>query len=821
MKIVINNADIVIQDADDKLIEALNKRLSYKDKSVEFQVRRMESNPYQRNSPYLDKLKKQMYGSLLKKVNDNEYVIPSGFSGLLDKLNYEDNRCETGETISLAWNNKPFDPRPYQEEALEIMETSWRGTINFATGLGKTLTAVHAIRKFKKKSLIVCPGVSIADNFYEELCEAFGEHRVGYFGNSKKKIRDITVAIAGSVNNHIDKFKKADLGLVIFDECFPYRQNLVTDMGPMEIGKLVRMWENDEKLPLIKSFNEASGRFEFKKMTYGWRKQREDLVEIKISKRKIKCTPEHKILTTKGWKKASELKAGELVVGNYDLSKEEQHIVPSLNSDQVQALIGSFLGDGCVTNISKNRFRLKVLHGDRQSAYCEWKASIFNVPTRTVSNNGYSKKAAVSFTSKSFDIDVDIPSKKDTCPQWILDNIGPLGLAIWFMDDGSTSKLLNSARIATCSFDEESQDRIVGCFKRFGIDCEKRFVKYSGRRYPGYWEIFFKKEGFKKLIKIIEPFIHPSMSYKIGKKTCNIPKVNTEFLDYGTVPVTHVKNIKNKTLKNRKPYVFDIEVEDNHNFIVCSPAGEAGVVAHNCHHIAASTFINIANGLADIGRMYGLTATNFRSDGKDVMIEAGVGPNIIKRDLIWGIKNGWLADPYIVVREVPTIGKDIPNDKIKNYKAHILKDETITRRIISDAQKMMAAGKSTLILVKEIEHGKMISEKLGLPLATGTDKQSKQYIKQLNCELIPGLVGTAQFIGEGTDTKNVDCLILVNFTASKGPLWQNLGRGLRIYNGRNKLIVLDYIPLGSKMLTRHAKQRIKYYEEITSNIRIC
>lgn len=459
MQIVVNNADIVIEDATDKFIEALTSRLSYKDKSVEYQIRRMESNPFQKNSPYLNKLKKELHGNLVKKVNDNQYVIPSGFFKIVSKSPHlVDHRKETGGDISLPWNIKPFDPRPYQEEALDLMEDNWRGTINFATGLGKTLTAVHAIRRFKKKTLIVCPGVSIADNFYEELVNAFGEHRVGYFGGGKKKIRDITVAIAASVNNHIDKMQKADLGLIIFDEV---------------------------------------------------------------------------------------------------------------------------------------------------------------------------------------------------------------------------------------------------------------------------------------------------------------------------------------------------------------------------HHLAASTFFSISEGLADTGRMYGLTATNFRSDGKDVMIEAGVGPSIIQRDLIWGIENGWLADPYIVVREIPTIGRDIKNDKNKNYKEHVLKQDPMNARIISDARKFMGANKSTLILVKEVEHGRIISEKLGLPLATGTDKQSTEYVRQLNNGEIPGLVGTDSKIGEGTDTKNVDVLILANFVASKGPLWQNLGRGLRIHNGNNHVVVLDYVPLGSKMLTRHAKQRINYYEEITTNVRVC
>jgi superfamily II DNA or RNA helicase len=219
MEIRVENSNIIIKDANERFIEDLSKRLSYKDKSIEYQIRKMESNPFQKNSPYLSKLKKQLYGNLVKQTNDNEHVIPSGFYHLIKNIeSIEDNRVETGDSISLPWENKPFNLREYQEEAVSEIENTWRGTVNFATGLGKTLTAVHAIRRIKRKTLVVCPGVSIADNFYEELVKAFGKHRVGYFGNGKKKINDITVAIAGSVNNHIQKFKDNNLGLVIFDE---------------------------------------------------------------------------------------------------------------------------------------------------------------------------------------------------------------------------------------------------------------------------------------------------------------------------------------------------------------------------------------------------------------------------------------------------------------------------------------------------------------------------------------------------------------------------------------------------------------------------
>jgi len=244
------------------------------------------------------------------------------------------------------------------------------------------------------------------------------------------------------------------------------------------------------------------------------------------------------------------------------------------------------------------------------------------------------------------------------------------------------------------------------------------------------------------------------------------------------------------------------------------------VILDETHHTPATTFFDISQGLANVGKIFGLTATDYRSDGKDIMITAGCGPVLIRRDIKWGVDNGWLAEPYFFVRQVPTIGRDFKDDKIKSYKEHVLNSDIMKAQIRDDAQKMMAAGKSVLILVDEVEHGKELSKELGIPFATGIDSKSQEYVEQLNAGKIPGLVGTDGKIGEGSDTKNVDVLVLANFVASKGPVIQAVGRGLRKQDSKTKCIILDYIPMGSTMLSRHGFNRVEYYREITDKVKI-
>lgn len=244
------------------------------------------------------------------------------------------------------------------------------------------------------------------------------------------------------------------------------------------------------------------------------------------------------------------------------------------------------------------------------------------------------------------------------------------------------------------------------------------------------------------------------------------------------------------------------------------------VIFDEIHHIAADTFYNIAEAVTGVGKVFGLTATDYRSDGKDILITAGCGPVIARRDVKWGIENGFLAEPYFIIREVQTGGKDFRDNKIKNYKEHILNNSIIKDIIKNDALNMMNASRTVLVLVDEVAHGEELAQQLGVPFATGEDSKSQDYVDSLNQGKIKGLVGTDGRIGEGTDTQNVDVLILANFVASKGPVIQAVGRSLRKTATKSKCIVLDYIPLGSEQLTRHAWGRVDYYREITEKVKI-
>lgn len=362
--------------------------------------------------------------------------------------------------------------------------------------------------------------------------------------------------------------------IILIDECFPANQHIATENGKEKIGSLYKKFKNGEDLPLVKSYNRTSNKFEYKKVVNAWNRGKKKLIEIKCANRKIKCTENHRFLTENGWKEASSLQVGELIKTS---EPTDHQLLHCLNSDQEQIILGSFLGDGNIANHGRSRFRLRMTHGFDQMEYCEWKANMFGAKTRLVKDNGYAKNPAIAFNSEMFGMNQILPKTKQNCPQWVLDKLDARGLSIWFMDDGSVNPDYNQARISTCSFDEDSQQRIVKKLQSWEIEC-------SYAEYEGYFYINLTKSGYTKLAQMIAPYMHESMQYKCEKSKQIMYVWNTQYDISGCTVVDAI------TPLDLEDEVYDIEVEDNHNFIVCSSSQgknktNSGLIAHNCQNL--------------------------------------------------------------------------------------------------------------------------------------------------------------------------------------------------------------------------------------------
>lgn len=212
-------------------------------------------------------------------------------------------------------------------------------------------------------------------------------------------------------------------------------------------------------------------------------------------------------------------------------------ISKKISKEQKSLLIGLLLGDGTITNHPDFR----IMHSEKQKAYIEWKIKImdeFGIKNGGLkvykSTSGYNKgqnvlavRLSTNATIKALRRTVYTPKK--TITRRLLNWLNPLGLAIWYMDDGcinvNTSKqrssIQHTIKIATC-VDEPTVEIIIEYFKEvWGI----KFRKFKEKEL--YSIASSTEEDCSKFIEIIKPYIIPEFLYKIRK---NFTK--EEFIEY-------------------------------------------------------------------------------------------------------------------------------------------------------------------------------------------------------------------------------------------------------------------------------------------------
>ncbi len=360
--------------------------------------------------------------------------------------------------------------------------------------------------------------------------------------------------------------------LAVLDECFTGDTLVATDTHDRSIRSICNSLKKGEEV-FVKSFNNTTELFEYKKASNPLISTNRKIVEIKTEGlNKLHCTPNHRILTQRGY-----IRADKLIPGNdYILldSPQKQKTKNILNSEQYQVMLGSYLGDGCLQKQSNyNTYRLSFTQSDAQLNYMKWKTDAFNLTnTLRKGKSGYTGKHNIwqSNTSPTFIL-------KDNPFNLVLKDITALGLAIWIMDDGASTYKGKSIQISTGNLTLQQVTLIMSMLQnKFNLTTSK----YLDKRNNCYTLMF----GVKATIilkQIIQPYIHNDVAYKFNIKTTQCITLNNQYKTYGGNFVTSVTpSITNHT-------VYDFEVEDNHNFLVSHSKNATKSIVHNCQDTTA------------------------------------------------------------------------------------------------------------------------------------------------------------------------------------------------------------------------------------------
>ena len=103
----------------------------------------------------------------------------------------------------------------------------------------------------------------------------------------------------------------------------------------------------------------------------------------------------------------------------------------------------------------------------------------------------------------------------------MVDALTPLAIAIWYMDDGTfDSRRQNRSSICFKGLNRLAQERLRAWFERRGITAR---LSHLGR-------LDFDMAATRALHKIIAPYVHPSMDYKL------LPAERGKFVEHAWAP---------------------------------------------------------------------------------------------------------------------------------------------------------------------------------------------------------------------------------------------------------------------------------------------
>ena len=249
------------------------------------------------------------------------------------------------------------------------------------------------------------------------------------------------------------------------------------------------------------------------------------------------------------------------------------------------------------------------------------------------------------------------------------------------------------------------------------------------------------------------------------------------------------------------------------------------VIIDECHHSASET---IANVLKEVKAkyVYGVTATPKRGDGLEKINYMIIGPIRYSYTAKEKAKEQGIRH-FVYPRFTRTVsprgvitGKMHPNEAYEIIHNNDIRDE----QIIEDVKECVSSGRTPVILSRYKDHSEKLYEQLKnyadhVFLMTGNNskKEHKKILEQMKQVMKDEsliLIATGSLVGEGFDFPRLDTLFMATPVSFRGVVEQYAGRLNRDYEGKENVIIYDYVDNHIPMFDNMYIKRLKAYKQI-------
>lgn len=153
-------------------------------------------------------------------------IVKDLLDGLGASYSISDSRTIPKSYLILPWANKPYPPRYYQKEMIDLGLSEGRGVFESAVGSGKSLVMTYLIKQLAVNSLVIVPSRGLLEQLYREFVTWFGTKNVQIVDSQKVRrndkfapIRVITIQSLAALQNTGDlKTLIQDVDALFLDE---------------------------------------------------------------------------------------------------------------------------------------------------------------------------------------------------------------------------------------------------------------------------------------------------------------------------------------------------------------------------------------------------------------------------------------------------------------------------------------------------------------------------------------------------------------------------------------------------------------------------
>jgi glycerol-3-phosphate responsive antiterminator len=544
----------------------------------------------------------------------DSFVDPESNSSPIDWMwdvyqMYRDNKCNESPSVITVSSRESYKTLSQSAMAVILM-THFNATIcHMAAITSQAAAAQNYVQKFLSS---ISPYMT--HHGREVTSQNIKEVKISDDNGNSAWMRIVVCTISGANSSHSNILCVSGKTDILIKN-IKGTKRIRSKIGASKLYKLLQQGKEIEAY----SFNHQTGKCEFKKIIAQYDNGNKKGVDVYFEDGTIvTCTPDHKFYSENGYEEISKLigksvykitkQKAEDKIDNYkyfDKFPEIKYKEPEFN-DVEQVIIGGLLGDmGCYKKRNYKDIKkgleakhignphISFRHCVKQKDYAIWKMNILSKSFKMYQNkgakSGYTGAEQIAFCSNLTKDLSDWFGFRKTLDG--LDKIEALGLAVWFMDDGSGSRVTGTATLNTQSFTYEQNLKLKEVLKnKFDIDC---VIKEYNTRGKKYCTIHIDVISTYKLYEITKKYIHPSLMYKfdglLNKSIKKCKNCNSEYI-YTAVSY-YCSDVDCQAAKNRqlqkvkvikiKPAIYnrryyDFTVEGNHNFF------SNGLLTHNC-----------------------------------------------------------------------------------------------------------------------------------------------------------------------------------------------------------------------------------------------